>query len=89
MKVEYPWKPLVCSHCDVFGHSMQACKIRPRTSEEKENKNVQNKKSSVVNQENLVKKDKNGVNREVQNKDSDGFFEARGRWNNGRNKQFQ
>ena len=29
VKVEYPWKPLVCSHCDVFGHSLQACKIRP------------------------------------------------------------
>ncbi|PWA51557.1 hypothetical protein CTI12_AA463920 [Artemisia annua] len=87
VKVEYPWKPLVCSHCDVFGHSMQACKIRPRTSEE--NENVQNKKSSVVNQENQVKKDENGVNREVQNKDSDGFVEARGRRNNGRNKQFQ
>ena len=91
VKVDYPWKPLVCSHCDVFGHSMQACKIRPRTSEEKENENenVQNKKSSVMNQENQIKKDENGVNIEVQNKDSDGFVEARGRWNNGRNKQFQ
>ncbi|PWA52107.1 pentatricopeptide repeat protein [Artemisia annua] len=36
-----------------------------------------------------VKKDENGVNREVHNKDSDGFVDARGRRNNGRNNQFQ
>ncbi|GJT23296.1 RNA-directed DNA polymerase, eukaryota, reverse transcriptase zinc-binding domain protein [Tanacetum coccineum] len=34
VKVEYDWKPLVCSHCNVFGHSFEKCSKRTRTVEE-------------------------------------------------------
>ncbi|GJY27038.1 zinc finger, CCHC-type containing protein [Tanacetum coccineum] len=32
--VEYQWKPGICSHCKVFGHSIGKCDKRPRTVEE-------------------------------------------------------
>ncbi|MFS7917032.1 putative RNA-directed DNA polymerase [Helianthus anomalus] len=34
VKVDYHWKPPVCHHCAVFGHSFKLCKTRPRTDEE-------------------------------------------------------
>ncbi|KAK9053516.1 hypothetical protein SSX86_027508 [Deinandra increscens subsp. villosa] len=34
LDVSYQWKPPVCTHCKVFGHSLKLCKIRPRTEEE-------------------------------------------------------
>uniref|UniRef100_A0A251TEE1 DUF4283 domain-containing protein n=1 Tax=Helianthus annuus TaxID=4232 RepID=A0A251TEE1_HELAN len=34
LQVTYQWKPSVCSFCQVFGHSLLACKARPRTEEE-------------------------------------------------------
>ena len=27
LKVEYPWKPPVCSTCKVFGHELEKCKL--------------------------------------------------------------
>ncbi|KAL8265836.1 hypothetical protein R6Q59_003180 [Mikania micrantha] len=35
LEVSYQWKPPMCLHCKVFGHSFQSCKIRPLTEEEK------------------------------------------------------
>ncbi|GJS16947.1 RNA-directed DNA polymerase, eukaryota, reverse transcriptase zinc-binding domain protein [Tanacetum coccineum] len=32
--VKYQWKPGICSHCKVFGHSIGKCDKRPRTVEE-------------------------------------------------------
>ncbi|GJZ24509.1 RNA-directed DNA polymerase, eukaryota, reverse transcriptase zinc-binding domain protein [Tanacetum coccineum] len=32
--VEYAWKPLVCSHCVVFGHGFKACLKRTKSPEE-------------------------------------------------------
>ncbi|KAI3716402.1 hypothetical protein L1987_67252 [Smallanthus sonchifolius] len=32
--VSYQWKPAVCEHCQVFGHSLKLCKRRPRLEEE-------------------------------------------------------
>ncbi|PWA37761.1 hypothetical protein CTI12_AA587500 [Artemisia annua] len=34
VKVEYDWKPMVCTHCKVFGHCDEKCYIWPRTVEE-------------------------------------------------------
>ncbi|KAI3823032.1 hypothetical protein L1987_10635 [Smallanthus sonchifolius] len=34
MDVSYQWKPAVCEHCQVFGHSLKLCKRRPRSKEE-------------------------------------------------------
>ncbi|MFS8013768.1 putative transcription factor interactor and regulator CCHC(Zn) family [Helianthus anomalus] len=34
LEVTYQWKPAVCDHCVVFGHSTKQCKHRPRTVEE-------------------------------------------------------
>ncbi|GJU47765.1 putative reverse transcriptase domain-containing protein [Tanacetum coccineum] len=31
--VKYQWKPLLCTHCNTFGHSTLSCKIRPRTED--------------------------------------------------------
>nr|GFC19864.1 hypothetical protein [Tanacetum cinerariifolium] len=36
VKVKYSWKPMVCNHCKVFGHSFFKCTLRPRTEKEKE-----------------------------------------------------
>ena len=61
VKVEYPWKPVTCNHCKVFGHNLVQCTKRPRTEAEievkkqgrkndRENegfKNVQNQKKKV------------------------------------------
>ena len=30
VNVEYDWKPPVCSHCSVFGHTLSKCTERPR-----------------------------------------------------------
>ncbi|PWA45466.1 hypothetical protein CTI12_AA517820 [Artemisia annua] len=34
VKVEYDWKPPLCSHCKVFGHSFEKCLKRERTEEQ-------------------------------------------------------
>ncbi|GJU19092.1 RNA-directed DNA polymerase, eukaryota, reverse transcriptase zinc-binding domain protein [Tanacetum coccineum] len=34
MKVEYDWKPPLCSFCLLFGHTDEKCRYRPRTVEE-------------------------------------------------------
>ncbi|GJV48904.1 RNA-directed DNA polymerase, eukaryota, reverse transcriptase zinc-binding domain protein [Tanacetum coccineum] len=39
--VEYAWKPLVCSHCVVFGHDFKACRKRTRSVEELEKEKQQ------------------------------------------------
>nr|GEW53824.1 hypothetical protein [Tanacetum cinerariifolium] len=54
VNVSYDWKPLACSHCQVFGQHSHGCKKRPRTSEEKEvekkkDKERRNRQSSMVN----------------------------------------
>ncbi|PWA54238.1 RNA-directed DNA polymerase, eukaryota, Reverse transcriptase zinc-binding domain protein [Artemisia annua] len=35
LKVDYAWKPPICSHCKVFGHNFKDCKNREMTVEEK------------------------------------------------------
>lgn len=40
LEVKYQWKPPLCTHCKTFGHSILACKVRPRTVEEVAAKNV-------------------------------------------------
>nr|GEW36534.1 hypothetical protein [Tanacetum cinerariifolium] len=34
VKIEYSWKPMVCNHCKVFGHSFFECTLRPRAEDE-------------------------------------------------------
>ncbi|KAJ0549012.1 putative transcription factor interactor and regulator CCHC(Zn) family [Helianthus annuus] len=34
LNVTYQWKPAVCKHCMVFGHSFKLCKNRPKMAEE-------------------------------------------------------
>ncbi|XP_071691656.1 uncharacterized protein [Rutidosis leptorrhynchoides] len=34
LEVTYQWKPPSCTHCKVFGHSFNTCKIRPKTEDE-------------------------------------------------------
>ncbi|GJS31911.1 RNA-directed DNA polymerase, eukaryota, reverse transcriptase zinc-binding domain protein [Tanacetum coccineum] len=55
LRVEYLWKPPVCSHCKVFGHFLDKCVIRTPTEakvKQKLNTNVQK----------LVEMDKGGNN---------------------------
>ncbi|GJZ52154.1 RNA-directed DNA polymerase, eukaryota, reverse transcriptase zinc-binding domain protein [Tanacetum coccineum] len=50
LRVEYAWKPPLCTHCRVFGHDYKNCRSRERTKEEKVvkvNEKVQNA-SNVV-----------------------------------------
>ncbi|GJS75796.1 putative reverse transcriptase domain-containing protein [Tanacetum coccineum] len=35
LEVRYQWKPPLCTHCKTFGHTSLACKLRPRTDEER------------------------------------------------------
>ena len=54
VRVDYTWKPPVCKHCGVFGHSLAQCCKRPRTAEEiikaqNENNGRQNDKVRVDN----------------------------------------
>ena len=47
--MEYAWKPVVCKHCNVFGHSVNLCKARPKTAVEVEvEKNKQVRQNDVV-----------------------------------------
>ncbi|KAJ0555221.1 putative transcription factor interactor and regulator CCHC(Zn) family [Helianthus annuus] len=34
LNISCQWKPAVCKHCKVFGHSFMLCKKRPKTDEE-------------------------------------------------------
>lgn len=34
LNVSYQWKPPLCTHCKVFGHTFKQCKIRPVSAEE-------------------------------------------------------
>nr|GEW55108.1 RNA-directed DNA polymerase, eukaryota, reverse transcriptase zinc-binding domain protein [Tanacetum cinerariifolium] len=36
VKVEYVWKPILCNHCNVFGHNINKCSVRPRAANENE-----------------------------------------------------
>ncbi|XP_071709287.1 uncharacterized protein [Rutidosis leptorrhynchoides] len=50
VNVDYDWKPAMCSHCAVFGHNHDVCKVRPGTSAELEvkiNKVVTDKEGFV------------------------------------------
>ncbi|PWA80067.1 hypothetical protein CTI12_AA200360 [Artemisia annua] len=87
VKVEYPWKPMICEHCAVFGHSMHNCKVRPRTSDEIVQE--QNRKNIDVEQMHKAKDDVKNGKVDLQNKDSEGFVEVRNRRHNGRGKYFQ
>ncbi|GJT12125.1 RNA-directed DNA polymerase, eukaryota, reverse transcriptase zinc-binding domain protein [Tanacetum coccineum] len=31
VKVEYAWNPVLCNHCNIFGHSLSKCVLKPRT----------------------------------------------------------
>ncbi|GKA33214.1 RNA-directed DNA polymerase, eukaryota, reverse transcriptase zinc-binding domain protein, partial [Tanacetum coccineum] len=44
LKVEYPWKPPLCSHCKLFGHSLDICSKKVLTEVDKA------KKAKVVGQ---------------------------------------
>ncbi|GKA43933.1 zinc knuckle CX2CX4HX4C containing protein [Tanacetum coccineum] len=48
LRVEYAWKPPLCTHCRVFGHDFKNCNVRQST-EEKRNERVNYKKQDVSN----------------------------------------
>ncbi|GJY68312.1 zinc knuckle CX2CX4HX4C containing protein [Tanacetum coccineum] len=48
LRVEYAWKPPLCTHCRVFGHDFKNCNVRQRTEEER-NEKVNYKKQDVSN----------------------------------------
>ncbi|PWA47132.1 hypothetical protein CTI12_AA502510 [Artemisia annua] len=64
---EYSWKPLICSHCVVFGHGLLNCKARPRTEEEIAMENARNVKVDGGNNKNdfnevVARRNKSKVN---------------------------
>ncbi|GKB41569.1 RNA-directed DNA polymerase, eukaryota, reverse transcriptase zinc-binding domain protein [Tanacetum coccineum] len=61
VKFEYSWKPMVCNHCKVFGHSFYKYTQRPRTEKEKEKSNIASNKG----------KSKEGYTKKGDNEDSD------------------
>jgi hypothetical protein len=78
LNVTFQWKPSVCSHCKVFGHSFKACKKREKTEDE------------IAELAQKVKKDAEKVNRKENDVDDDGFIKvqrgkAAGNKNAGRN----
>ncbi|GKG33120.1 zinc knuckle CX2CX4HX4C containing protein, partial [Tanacetum coccineum] len=40
LRVEYAWKPPLCTHCRVFGHDFKNCNVRQNT-EEKRNESLE------------------------------------------------
>ncbi|GJV36786.1 zinc knuckle CX2CX4HX4C containing protein [Tanacetum coccineum] len=55
LRVEYAWRPPLCTHCKVFGHDLGTCKVRDRTQEEKRLMEDERKKSIISNAEQNVK----------------------------------
>lgn len=45
VKVNYEWKPPLCSHCQVFGHEFKGCGVRIRTEEEIASEKVETAKN--------------------------------------------
>ncbi|GJT80579.1 disease resistance TIR-NBS-LRR class family protein [Tanacetum coccineum] len=56
VKVDYDWKPPMCSYCSVFGHKVEKCGCRPRTEKEKE----EEKKEEERKKEEAAKNEKDG-----------------------------
>ncbi|GKG44774.1 DUF4283 domain-containing protein, partial [Tanacetum coccineum] len=54
LRVEYPWKPLICSHCKVFGHGYDRCASRELTVVEKRQRDDVNKQKSGTDLNNNV-----------------------------------
>ncbi|PWA34548.1 hypothetical protein CTI12_AA618000 [Artemisia annua] len=44
VQVEYEWKPKRCSHCMVFWHNVDKCKVRNRTESEIKEQNAEAEK---------------------------------------------
>ncbi|GJY83814.1 RNA-directed DNA polymerase, eukaryota, reverse transcriptase zinc-binding domain protein [Tanacetum coccineum] len=55
LRVEYAWRPPLCTHCKVFGHDLGTCKVRDRTQEEKRLMEDERKKCVISNAEQNVK----------------------------------
>ncbi|PWA54916.1 hypothetical protein CTI12_AA433670 [Artemisia annua] len=49
VKVEYDCKPDCCSHCNVFGRTVEACNVRPRTDKEIQEKRMNVAKTQEAN----------------------------------------
>ncbi|PWA99170.1 hypothetical protein CTI12_AA010980 [Artemisia annua] len=50
LKVEYAWKPPLCTQCKVFGHELRTCRLKVVTvDEEKEKEMIKNVGVSTVN----------------------------------------
>lgn len=47
VRVEYDWKPSVCTHCHVFGHGYNQCTKRPRKEEEIKEMQAQKEKETI------------------------------------------
>ncbi|KAL8255437.1 hypothetical protein R6Q59_033658 [Mikania micrantha] len=75
LDVSYQWKPNVCSHSKVFGHSLRLCKLRPKTDEEIQIEAEKQKKKDEVNNQVVRENDKNA-------RDEDGFTVVRARKEN-------
>ncbi|PWA81816.1 zinc knuckle CX2CX4HX4C [Artemisia annua] len=58
LKVEYAWQPPICSHCCVFGHSLEKCTNRVSSDKEKIVKNDTYGQNN--NRENDVQKNEDG-----------------------------
>ncbi|GKC58901.1 RNA-directed DNA polymerase, eukaryota, reverse transcriptase zinc-binding domain protein [Tanacetum coccineum] len=58
VKVTYDWKPVVCTHCKVFGHDFKGCIKRPKTLEdedmEKKKEDEQNTRPKMANNDLVV-----------------------------------
>nr|GEW76997.1 putative reverse transcriptase domain-containing protein [Tanacetum cinerariifolium] len=56
LRVEYPWKPPICSHCNVFGHRYDRCASKELTDVEKR------QRDDVKNQKSMTDLNNNGRN---------------------------
>ncbi|PWA78603.1 hypothetical protein CTI12_AA213030 [Artemisia annua] len=68
VRVEYTWKPPVCKHCGVFGHSFEQCNKRPRSTEEVNKLQIDNNVRQKDNDK--MAKDNNQVNNNPQSRRS-------------------
>ncbi|GJX97085.1 RNA-directed DNA polymerase, eukaryota, reverse transcriptase zinc-binding domain protein [Tanacetum coccineum] len=54
VNVEYSWKPERCSHCFMFGHTVQYCKMKPRVNEVNVTKGAASKQYDSADKEGFV-----------------------------------
>nr|GEY38171.1 hypothetical protein [Tanacetum cinerariifolium] len=81
-RIMYQWKPPLCTHCKTFGHTILACKLRPKTDVERAAKIVKDAsslKGPLEENYNAMKSDEEGFFQVGKNNKSSNKGNGKGR----------